>query len=191
MSWLTFLNQLLQLCTARTVFSIGYCTVIHCDAGGVSLVDHWKAEKNWYLFNEPIIRCFLKINKTWRDYRTLNPNWSYQLTLAGRAINGTSQQVHWYIFGGSHSASSDSDSDPSSMESKRNIFCGFHDSHNDRSLSCLLPSDRRSPAELRRPEKQTEYQKFVPLCINGGENGGVPIYLDAWAIAVSQTLKSV
>ena len=32
-------NQLLQLCTARTVFSIGHCTVIHCDDVGVSLVD--------------------------------------------------------------------------------------------------------------------------------------------------------
>ena len=31
-------NQLLQLCTARTVFSILF-TVIHCDAGGVSLVN--------------------------------------------------------------------------------------------------------------------------------------------------------
>ena len=32
-------KQLLQLCTAHTVFDIGHCTVIHCDAGGVSLVD--------------------------------------------------------------------------------------------------------------------------------------------------------
>ena len=31
-----FYNQLLQICTARIVFSI---LVIHCDAGGVSLVD--------------------------------------------------------------------------------------------------------------------------------------------------------
>ena len=28
------------------VFDTGHCTVIHCDAGGVSLVDQWKAEKN-------------------------------------------------------------------------------------------------------------------------------------------------
>ena len=33
-------NKLLQLCTAHTVFSILVsCTVIHCDAGVVSLVD--------------------------------------------------------------------------------------------------------------------------------------------------------
>ena len=31
---------------------IGHCTVIHCDAGGVSLVDQWKAEKNWYLLTD-------------------------------------------------------------------------------------------------------------------------------------------
>ena len=35
-----FNYQLLQLCTARTVFSISVnVTVIHCDAGGVSLID--------------------------------------------------------------------------------------------------------------------------------------------------------
>ena len=27
-------------------------------------------------------------DKSWRDYRTLNQNWSYQPTLAGRAIDG-------------------------------------------------------------------------------------------------------
>ena len=32
-------QQLLQLCTALSVFNIGHCTVIHFDAGGVSLVD--------------------------------------------------------------------------------------------------------------------------------------------------------
>ena len=32
-------NELLQLCTALTVFSILVRTVIHCDARGVSLVD--------------------------------------------------------------------------------------------------------------------------------------------------------
>ena len=26
-------------------FDIGHCTVIHCDAGGWSLVDQWKAKK--------------------------------------------------------------------------------------------------------------------------------------------------
>ena len=35
----------------HSVFDIGHCTVIHCDAGGVALVDQWKAEKNWYKFN--------------------------------------------------------------------------------------------------------------------------------------------
>ena len=35
-----YVNQLLQLCTARTVFSIlDDCTVVHCDAGGVSMVE--------------------------------------------------------------------------------------------------------------------------------------------------------
>ena len=29
-----------------SVFDIGQCMVIHCDAGGVSLVDQRKAEKN-------------------------------------------------------------------------------------------------------------------------------------------------
>ena len=29
----------------HSVFDIGHCTVIHCDAGGVSLVDQLKAEK--------------------------------------------------------------------------------------------------------------------------------------------------
>ena len=29
----------------HNVFDIGHCTVIHCDAGGVSLVDQWNAEK--------------------------------------------------------------------------------------------------------------------------------------------------
>ena len=29
------------------VFDTGHCTVIHCDAEAVSLVDQWKAEKNW------------------------------------------------------------------------------------------------------------------------------------------------
>ena len=53
------LNQLLPLCT-HSVFDIGHCTVIHCDARGVSLVDQWKAEKKWYSFNWPIARCFLK-----------------------------------------------------------------------------------------------------------------------------------
>ena len=39
----------------HSVFDIGHCTVKHCDAGGVSLVDQWKTEKN-----SPITRCFLK-----------------------------------------------------------------------------------------------------------------------------------
>ena len=58
-------NQLMQLCTARTVlgFDIGHCTVIHCDAGGVSLVNQWKAEKNRYSCNWPITRWFLKLIK--------------------------------------------------------------------------------------------------------------------------------
>ena len=30
----------------HSVFNIGHCTVIHCDAGGVSLVDQRKAKKN-------------------------------------------------------------------------------------------------------------------------------------------------
>ena len=30
----------------QSVFDIGHCTVVHCDAGGVSLVDLRKAEKN-------------------------------------------------------------------------------------------------------------------------------------------------
>ena len=30
----------------HSVFDIGNCTVIHCDARGVSLVDQLKAEKN-------------------------------------------------------------------------------------------------------------------------------------------------
>ena len=29
-----------------SVFYIGHCMVILCDAGGVLLVDQWKAEKN-------------------------------------------------------------------------------------------------------------------------------------------------
>ena len=29
----------------HSVFDLGHCTVIHCDAGCVSLVDHRKAEK--------------------------------------------------------------------------------------------------------------------------------------------------
>ena len=44
----------------HSVFDIGHCTVIHCDAGGVSLVDQWKAEKNIYSFNWPVTRCILK-----------------------------------------------------------------------------------------------------------------------------------
>ena len=35
----------------HSFFCIGHCIVIHCDAGGVSLVDQWKAEKNRYSFN--------------------------------------------------------------------------------------------------------------------------------------------
>ena len=35
-----FINQLLQLGTAPlSVVDIGHCTVTHCDAGGVSLVN--------------------------------------------------------------------------------------------------------------------------------------------------------
>ena len=34
----------------QSVFDIGHCMVIYCDAGGVSLLDQWKAEKNWYSF---------------------------------------------------------------------------------------------------------------------------------------------
>ena len=38
--WTWAFNQLLQLCTARTVFfNNDHCTVIHCDVGGVSLVN--------------------------------------------------------------------------------------------------------------------------------------------------------
>ena len=48
-------NQLLQLCTARSVSDIGDCTVIHCDAGGVSLVDQWKEEKNWYRLTDQLL----------------------------------------------------------------------------------------------------------------------------------------
>ena len=44
----------------HSVFDIGHHTVIHCDANGVPLVDQWKAEKNWYSFNWPIIRCLRK-----------------------------------------------------------------------------------------------------------------------------------
>ena len=44
----------------HSVFDIVHCTVIHCDAGGVSLVDQWKAEKNWLSFNWPITRCYHK-----------------------------------------------------------------------------------------------------------------------------------
>ena len=29
---------------------------------------------------------FPQTDKSWRDYRSLNQNWSYQRTLAGRAI---------------------------------------------------------------------------------------------------------
>ena len=35
----------------HSVFDIGHCTVIHYDAGGVSLADQLKAEKNWYFVN--------------------------------------------------------------------------------------------------------------------------------------------
>ena len=70
----------------HSVFDIGQCTVIHCDAGCVSLVDQWKAEKNWYSFNRPITRCFHKPIKVKHDYRALKQNRSYQPTLAGRAI---------------------------------------------------------------------------------------------------------
>ena len=44
----------------HSVFDIGNGTVMHCDAGGVSLVDQRKAEKNWYSFHWPITRCLLK-----------------------------------------------------------------------------------------------------------------------------------
>ena len=47
----------------HSVFDIGNCTVKHSDAAGVSLADQWKAEKNWYSFNWPITRCFLKPRK--------------------------------------------------------------------------------------------------------------------------------
>ena len=40
LSMTEYCNRLLQLCTARTVFSIiGHCAVTHSDAGDVSLVD--------------------------------------------------------------------------------------------------------------------------------------------------------
>ena len=58
----------------QSVFDIGHCTVIHCDSGGVSLVDKSKAEILWYSFNWPITRCFLKPLKGWCDYRALNQN---------------------------------------------------------------------------------------------------------------------
>ena len=32
----TFTNQLFQLCTDHSVFDIGLCMVIHCDAGGMT-----------------------------------------------------------------------------------------------------------------------------------------------------------
>ena len=30
----------------HSIFDIGHCTVIHCNAGGMSLVDQWEAAKN-------------------------------------------------------------------------------------------------------------------------------------------------
>ena len=45
---------------SQSVFDIGHCTVINRDAESVSLVDQWKAEKNWFSFNWPINRCFFK-----------------------------------------------------------------------------------------------------------------------------------
>ena len=44
----------------HSVSDIGDCPVIHCDAEGVSLVDQWKEEKNWYSLNWSITRWFLK-----------------------------------------------------------------------------------------------------------------------------------
>ena len=29
----------------HSVFDIGHCTIIYCDAGSASLVDQWKAEE--------------------------------------------------------------------------------------------------------------------------------------------------
>ena len=47
-SW-SFLNKFIKPAIAamhgpHSVFDIGHCTVIHRDAGGVSLVDQFKAE---------------------------------------------------------------------------------------------------------------------------------------------------
>ena len=47
----------------RSVFDIGHCTVIHCDAGGVSLVYNEKQRKTDISLTGQIIRCFLKLIK--------------------------------------------------------------------------------------------------------------------------------
>ena len=65
----------------HSVFDIGHCVVIHCDGGGMSQVDQWKAEKNWSSCNWPITRCILKPIKVsmiidhWTKTGLINQHW--------------------------------------------------------------------------------------------------------------------
>ena len=88
-------NQLMQLCTAPTVlgFDIGHCTVIHCDARGVSLVDQWKAEKNRYSFNWPITTWFLKLIKVGLITEHLT-----KIGLINQVVQSPVRKISLYLF---------------------------------------------------------------------------------------------
>ena len=72
---ISFYNQLLQLCTARTVFPILVTVQLYTVMAELSLVDQWKAEKNWSSRNWPITRCFLKPVKAWTKIGLINQHW--------------------------------------------------------------------------------------------------------------------
>ena len=68
----------------HSVSDTGHCTVIHCDTVCRWLTNEKQRKTDIRLTDQ--YKMFRQTDKSWRDYRALNQNWSYQPTLAGRAI---------------------------------------------------------------------------------------------------------
>ena len=95
----------------HSVFDISHRTVIHCDGGGVSLVDQWKAEKNWSSCNWPITRCFLKRIKVsviidhWTKIDLMNQYWRTVQSLSASLPPPSSTntyKIHWNLYSNVH-----------------------------------------------------------------------------------------
>ena len=86
-------NQLLQLCMAYTVFSILFTvrlyTVMPEVCRWLTIEKRRKTDTVQLTKNKMLPQT----NLSWRDYRALNQNWSYQPKLASRAISDLNSET--------------------------------------------------------------------------------------------------